>query len=71
MTAEEWEASFHGIELPETIQLGPGMFVNDVRGFIDRSIHIVRTGVPRVSDPVQWRLQKLLDIVNEINGTKE
>jgi hypothetical protein len=71
MTADEWEAAFHGIELPETVQLGPGMFVNDVQEFLDKSIHIVRHGVPRVTDPVQWRLQTLLDIVSENNGTKE
>lgn len=70
-TADDWEAAFHGIELPETVQLGPDMFVTDVQGFLERSIHIVRHGVPRVSDPVQWRLQKFLDIVNESNGTKE
>lgn len=67
MTAEDWEAAFYGIELPDTIQLGPGMFVNDVQGFLKKSFEIIRNGSPRVSEPAEWRLQKLLDLVNEAN----
>lgn len=64
MTADGWEAAFHGIELPNEIELGPGMFVTDVRGFIDKSLAILRAGNVRVSEPVEWRLQKLLDLLN-------
>jgi hypothetical protein len=71
MTVEDWEAAFYGIELPETVQLGPGMFVNDVQGFLEKSFAILKGGNVRVSEPVEWRLQMLLDIVNEANGTKE
>lgn len=68
MTADGWEAAFHGIDLPETIDLGPGIFLTDVRGFLDHSLTILRAGNVRVSEPVEWKLQKLLDLLNQQNG---
>jgi len=70
-TAEEWEAAFHGIELPQTAELATGVVINDVQGFLEKSFEILRHGGERVSEPVRWRLQRLLDIVNEANGEKE
>ncbi|SMC53112.1 DUF6965 family protein [Pedobacter nyackensis] len=70
-TAEEWEAAFHGIELPETAELATGVKINNVQGFLQKSFEILRNGTPRVCEPVRWRLQRLLDIVNEANGEKE
>lgn len=71
MTAEEWEAAFYGVELPETAQIMPGVFINNVPEFLEKSYEILRGGNSRVGDPVEWRLQLLLDIVNETNGVKE
>ncbi|MNY54790.1 hypothetical protein D3C86_1907010 [compost metagenome] len=71
MTAEEWEAAFYGVELPETAQIMPGVFINNVPDFLEKTIYIVKTGTPRVAEPAEWRLQLLLDIVNEANGVKE
>ncbi|WP_316819319.1 DUF6965 family protein [Pedobacter nyackensis] len=71
MTAEDWEAAFHGIELPETAQLDSGVIISNVAGFLEKSLAILRGGNQRVTEPVEWRLQKLLDIVNNTNGVKE
>ncbi|TKC62496.1 hypothetical protein FBD94_09785 [Pedobacter hiemivivus] len=71
MTAEDWEAAFHGIELPETAQIDTGVFISNVPGFLEKSFAILHGGNERVAEPVRWRLQKLLDIANEANGVKE
>ncbi|MNR67414.1 hypothetical protein D3C85_1913880 [compost metagenome] len=49
----------------------PGVFINNVPDFLEKTIYIVKTGTPRVAEPAEWRLQLLLDIVNEANGVKE
>ena len=71
MTAEDWEAAFHGIELPETAQLDTGVIITDVQGFLEKSFTILRGGNARVCEPVGWRLQRLLDIVSAANGINE
>jgi len=71
MTVEDWEAAFHGIELPETAQLDTGVIITDVQGFLEKSFTILRAGNNRVCTPVEWRLQKLLDMVNAANGVNE
>ena len=71
ITAEDWEAAFHGIELPQTAELATGVVINDVPGFLEKSFEILRNGTPRVCEPVRWRLQRLLEIVNEANAEKE
>jgi hypothetical protein len=65
MTAEEYEAAFHGIDLPETLQLAPGVIVKDVPAFIAAEIYIVRTNNSvRVTDMCRYRLDKALEIIN-------
>lgn len=65
MTVEEYEAAFHGIDMPEALQLAPGVTVKDVPGFIAASIHILKTSTSeRVMDPVKWRLDRALELIN-------
>jgi hypothetical protein len=64
MTAEEWEAQFAGIDLPDEMQLDPGVKITNVSGFLEKSLTILKAGNARVSEPVEWRLQKLLDLIN-------
>ena len=67
VTAEDYEAAFHGLELPQgPIELGPGSTVPDVPLFLDKQITILRLGShERVKEPVRWRLNRLLEIINE------
>ncbi len=65
ITAEDYEAAFHGIELPQgPIELVPGSNVPDVALFLDKQITILRMGThERVKEPVRWRLNRLLEIL--------
>jgi len=68
MTAEEYEAAFHGIELPYKVELFPGVSVTDVPEFVKKEIAILRTNnKDRVLDPIRYRLDRLLEIVNQAN----
>ncbi|WP_165503501.1 DUF6965 family protein [Pedobacter hiemivivus] len=53
MTAEDWEAAFHGIELPETAQIDTGVFISNVPGFLEKSFAILHGGNERVAEPVR------------------
>lgn len=66
-SAEEYEAAFHGIEIPESFELATGVHVPNTREFIEKSIYILKTGGNRVATPVRWRLDKLLEIINRNN----
>lgn len=70
MTTEEYEAAFHGIELPESFDLATGVHVPDTKDFIEKSIYILQTGGERVKAPVRWRLDRLLEIINNKNQTE-
>lgn len=67
VSAEDYEAAFHGIELPQgPIELGQGATVPDVQVFLEKQITILRTGThERVKEPVRWRLDRLLEIIEE------
>jgi hypothetical protein len=65
MTPDEYEAAFHGIDLPDKLELATGVVVTDVRAFVDSSIVILRTGnSPRVADMVRYRLDLALTLIN-------
>ncbi|WP_448104715.1 DUF6965 family protein [Pedobacter panaciterrae] len=68
-TAEEYEAAFHGIELPKgPVSLGPGASIPDVSLFLEKQLTILKLGTSeRVKEPVRWRLNRLLEIINEAN----
>jgi hypothetical protein len=67
VTAEEYQAAFHGIALPKgPIELGQGATVPDVQVFLEKQLTILRTGRhERVKEPVRWRLDRLLKIIDE------
>jgi len=68
LTAEDYQAAFHGIELPEgPIELVKGSTIPDVHIFLDKQITILRTGThERIKEPVRWRLDRLLEIIEEM-----
>ncbi|WP_285011219.1 DUF6965 family protein [Pedobacter faecalis] len=70
MTAEEYEAAFHGIDLPETLQLDSGVFVPDTSEFIAKSIDILksRSAGARVEEAVKYRLDRALEIITSQNA---
>jgi len=62
MTAEEFEAAFHGINMPESMQLYPGTFIPDLRDTVDKSIRILQeTQSPAVREAVSHRLKMILE----------
>jgi len=64
MTAEDFEAAFHGIELPTEIELGPGAIIKDVPLFLEKELTILRTSNhQRVTDPVVYRLNLVLELI--------
>lgn len=64
MTAEDFEAAFHGIELPAEIELGPGAVIKDVPLFLKKELTILRTSThQRVTDPVVYRLNLVLEMI--------
>lgn len=57
MTPEEYEAAFHGIDLPPTLNLAQGVTVNDVPAFLASQIHMLKNSTsPRVIELVKYRL---------------
>ena len=61
---EEYEAAFHRLGLPATFELATGVVVPDVNQFVDKSIHILKTGKSeRIAAPIRWRLDKLLAFI--------
>lgn len=66
MTADEYEAAFHGIDLPQSVELYTGVKINDVPAFIEKEITILKTNNPeRILSPIRYRLDRLLEIINE------
>jgi hypothetical protein len=64
MNADEYEAAFQGIDLPATAELFPGTTVSDVTAFINNSISLLRTVKnPRQTDVIQYRLDRLLELI--------
>jgi hypothetical protein len=64
MTAEEFEAAFHGLELPAEIELGPGAVIKDVSLFLQKELTILKTSNhSRVQEPVVYRLNQVLEII--------
>ncbi|MHA4896461.1 DUF6965 family protein [Pedobacter sp. PWIIR3] len=69
MTPDEYEASFHGIDLPQSIHLFPGSFIPDVPGYIKQQIEILRVNTaPRIQAPIEYRLGVLLQLIQEKNN---
>ena len=65
MTAEEYEAAFHGIDLPESLQLDSGVFIPDVRAFLERELFILKNNsATRTAEPIKYRLNKVLAMIN-------
>ena len=66
MKAEEWEAAFAGLSLPQTATLDKGVTIIDIPVFLQTSLAILRSNQPpRVTDPVELRLRKLLELLTE------
>lgn len=66
MTIEEYEAAFHGIDLPQEILLSPGTYITDVPYFIESHIEGLKsTKNPKQIAPLQQRLDKLLKLLEE------
>lgn len=64
MTAEDFEAAFHGIELPTELELGPGAVIKDVPLFLKKELTILQTSThQRVTDPVIYRLNLVLEMI--------
>lgn len=64
MTAEEFEAIFHGVDLPETVQLGPGVKVVDLPKFIDTQLIILKSSQnEQYKSVVEARLMKLKEVI--------
>lgn len=69
MTADDYEAAFHGISLPRQVQLFPGSFVPDVDFFVKAQINLLRhVRTERQQDVIRYRLNRLLQIINEANA---
>lgn len=66
MTAEDYEAAFHGIQLPEgPIEISQGVIVKDVSLFLEKELGILKSSsTDRVKEPVRWRLDKLIALLN-------
>ena len=67
-TAEDYEAAFHGIDLPQYFEFAPGASTSDVQSFLEKSLTILRNGnSERVAEPIRWRLDALLEFINSEN----
>jgi hypothetical protein len=65
MNADEYEAAFHGIDLPATAELFTGTTVADVPAFIEASLLLIRTaGNNRQIEMSKYRLDRFLEIIN-------
>jgi len=67
MKAEDYEAAFHGIQLPPgPIEISQGVIVKDVPLFIEKELAILKSSSgDRVKEPVMWRLDKLLALIDK------
>ncbi|RZK78359.1 MAG: hypothetical protein EOO85_06525 [Pedobacter sp.] len=70
MKADEFEAAFYGIDLPESVQLDQGVFISNVKEFLAKELRILKNNpLERTAEPVQFRLNRLLEIINQTNET--
>ena len=66
MTADEYEATFHGIDLPESLELFPGVIIADVKDFVSKELYILRTSSSvRVIETVKYRLDQTLKLLEK------
>ncbi len=71
MAPEEYEASFHGIDLPQSIQLFPGSFIPNVSDYIKQQIEILKVNTsPKIQAPIEYRLDVLLQLIQEKTADK-
>ena len=64
MTAEDYEAAFHGIYLPQSIELVQGSIIPDVKEFLDKEIYILKNSKnERVLSPIRYRLDLILKLI--------
>jgi hypothetical protein len=69
MTAEEFEAAFHGIDLPQEAQLYSGVKVTNVPKFLETSLSYLKNNAPsRMTEVIKDRLNRLLEIIQESNA---
>lgn len=69
MTAEEFEAAFHGIDLPEEAELYTGVKITDIPKFLETSLSYLKNNAPsRMTEVIEDRLNRLLEIINESNA---
>ncbi|HKG05542.1 MAG TPA: hypothetical protein VKB19_03750 [Pedobacter sp.] len=64
MTPQEYEAAFHGIFLPQKLDLFPGSHIPDLRKFLDAELHIMKaTTSTMIRDAVSYRLDTALRLI--------
>lgn len=64
MNADEYEATFEGIDLPKEASLGPGVYIADVEKFISSHLAGLRnTQNARQIEVLELRLNKLLELI--------
>lgn len=64
MTAEDYEAAFHGIDLPESIELVQGSIIPNVKEFLEKEIYILKNSQnERVLSPIRYRLDLFLKLL--------
>ncbi|MES2828806.1 MAG: hypothetical protein V4687_11640 [Bacteroidota bacterium] len=71
MTAEDYEAAFHGIDLPPSIELVQGSIIPDLKEFLAKELYILKTSKnERVLNPIRYRLDIVLKLLesNEQKG---
>lgn len=70
VTAEEFEAYFQGIDLPEPpISLTTGETITDVPSFIEAQIITIKNaGNEKIAAPPRDRLLKLIQIMEDNNS---
>jgi hypothetical protein len=69
MTADDYEAALHGIDLPNEVQLYTGVKIVDVPKFIEVQLDILRSGqAPKLTAVAGDRLARLLEILAEDPG---
>jgi|GEM_PF-844963 len=69
MTAEEYEAAFHGINLPQEAQLATGVRITNMPKFLETSLSFLKSNKPsKMTEVITERLDRLLEIVNNSNN---
>lgn len=72
MNSDEYEAAFHGIELPDRIQLFQGAIISNVPAFLRNSIELLRNVTnPRQIEVVCYRLDRLLELIEKSDVASE